>query len=309
MSADDKLDANLVLALHSLLEERSVSRAATRQGVGQPAMSHALKRLRERFDDPLLVRGGGRRMQLTPRAVELAELAQQGAEAVARVFEPPAAFDPSTAERRFRIAASDAMSMMLLPSLLSLLREEAPRVDLELPAVGPDVDVALEEGRLDLALGRFDRARLGLRRRRLYREQLLCMVRADHPQVGQALDGATYVALQHILVAPRGSTLGVVDTALAEQGQQRRVAVVLPSFVAAAMVVASSDLVLTVPRRVGSWLRERVPVRVLPAPVSLPEYEVIALWHERDHQDAAHRWLRGAVTWALELAEPADAVD
>ncbi|MCA9709613.1 MAG: LysR family transcriptional regulator [Myxococcales bacterium] len=305
-SDDDKLDANLVLALHALLEERSVTRAAARQGVGQPAMSHALKRLRERFDDPLLVRGDGRRLQLTPRALELADLARQGVEAVARVFEAPATFDPTTADRRFVLATSDAMSVMLVPPLLDLLQREAPGVDLELRPIGPDVEVALDEGRLDLALGRFDHARLGLRRRRLYRETLVCAIRADHPEVGASLELATYTALGHLLVAPRGSREGVVDVALAQRGARRRVAVVLPTFVAAALIVARSDLVLTLPCRVARWLREQVAIRVLPAPLPLPEYEVLQLWHERDQHDPSHRWLRGAITRALEAAGPSE---
>lgn len=300
---DDRLDANLVLALHALLRERSVSRAAERMGLRQPAMSHALKRLRERFDDPLLVRGDGRRMQLTPRGLELADLAQQGAEAIARVFEAPAPFDPATCTRSFRVAASDAMDVILLPKLLAHLAQHAPGVDLELPAAGPDVAVALDEGRLELALGRWDEAPLGLRRRRLYRERLVCVVRADHPRVGETLDLASYVALPHMLVAPRGTRRGVVDEALARLGQPRRIAVVLPSFVAAMVVVTSSDLVLTVPERVAQSLRGHVALRVLPPPVELPAYEVQQVWHERDHHDPAHRWLRSTVVGVLAAAD------
>lgn len=298
---DDKLDANLVLALHALLEERSVSRAAQRTGVRQPAMSHALKRLRERFDDPLLVRGGGRRMQLTPRAQELIDLAAQGVAAVARVFAPPAQFEPARAQRRFRIAATDAMDMLLLPPLLALLQREAPGIDLELPAARADVDAALEEGRIDLALGRFRDAGIGLRRRRLYLEHLVCVVRADHPRVPDALDAELYAALDHALVSPRGTREGVVDEALAARGLRRRVAVVLPSFIAAVAIVADSDLVLTVPSCIAHHLRPRLQVRMLPLPLELPEYEVLQLWHERDHHDPGHRWLRGAVARALRV--------
>lgn len=302
---DDKLDANLVLALHALLRERSVSRAAARMGLGQPAMSHALKRLRERLDDPLLVRGDGRLMQLTPRAVELADLAEQGVEAIARVFAPPAKFDPATCSRRFRVAASDAMIVNVLPGLLARLAQEAPGVDLELPTTGPSVAAALEEGRLDLAIGRWDLAPLGLRRRMLYRERLVSVVRADHPRVGEALDLTTYLALSHILVAPRGTPHGVVDTALGELGHQRRIAVVLHSFVAAMIVTAASDLVLTLPRRVAEQLRGRLALRLLPPPLALDPFELHLVWHERDHHDPAHRWLRGLVASVLQADDDA----
>jgi len=302
---DDKLDANLVLALHALLRERSVSRAAARMGLGQPAMSHALKRLRERFDDPLLVRGDGRLMQLTPRAVELADLAQQGVESIARVFAAPAAFDPVTCVRRFRVASSDAMNVNLLPGLLARLAHEAPGVDLELPITGPSVATALEEGRLDLAIGRWDLAPMGLRRRRLYRERLVCVVRAEHPRVGETLDLATYLALPHVLVAPRGTPHGVVDDALARLGHQRRIAVVLQSFVAAMIIVASSDLVLTLPQRLVQRLQGQLVLRVLAPPIDLDSFELHLVWHERDHYDPAHRWLRGLVVSVLQTDDDA----
>lgn len=300
MPDDDKLDANLVLALHALLGERSVSRAAARMGLGQPAMSHALKRLRERFDDPLLVRGDGRLMQLTPRALELADLAQQGVEAIERVFAAPSPFDPATCTRRFRVASSDAMVVNLLPGLLARLAEAAPGVDLELPITGPSAATALEEGRLDLSIGRWDLAPLGLRRRTLYREQLVSVVRADHPRVGPTLDLGTYLALPHVLVAPRGTPRGVVDDALGRLGHERRIAVVLQSFVAAMIVTAASDLVLTLPQRLVQRLQGQLALRVLPPPLSLAEFDLHLVWHERDHYDPAHRWLRGLVASVLQ---------
>jgi DNA-binding transcriptional LysR family regulator len=297
---DDKLDANLVLALHALLHERSVSRAAARVGLGQPAMSHALKRLRERFDDPLLVRGDGRLMQLTPRAVELADLAQQGAEAIERVFAAPAPFDPATCTRRFRVATSDATNVNLLPQLLARLAQQAPLVDLELPVSGPGVAAALEEGRLDLGVGRWDLAPLGLRRRTLHHDRLVTVARADHPRVGRSLDLATYVALPHILVAPRGSPRGVVDEALTRLGHQRRIAVVMQSFVAAMFVASKTDLLVTLPRRVVLELERPLAVRVLEPPLPLPPLELHLVWHERDHYDPAHRWLRGLVASVMQ---------
>ena len=302
---DDKLDANLVLALHALLRERSVSRAAARMGLGQPAMSHALKRLRERFDDPLLVRGDGRLMQLTPRAVELADLAQQGVEAIERVFTAPAPFDPVTCTRRFRMATSDATNVNLLPALLARLAREAPAVDLELPVSGPSVASALEEGRLDLGIGRWDLAPMDLRRRTLYRDRLVTVVRADHPKVGAELDLATYVALPHVLVAPRGSPRGVVDDALAQLGHQRRIAVVMQSFVAAMFVASTSDLLLTLPMRVALELQRPFSLRVLTPPLPLAEIELHLVWHERDHYDPAHRWLRGLVASVLQSDDDA----
>jgi len=304
---DDKLDANLVLALHALLQTRSVSRAAVRMGVRQPAMSHALKRLRERLDDPLLVRGDGRLMQLTPRALELADLAQQGVEAIARVFTAPAPFDPATCTRCFRLASSDAVSVSLLPGLLGRLAREAPGVDLELPVTSPDVAVALDEARLDFAIGRWDVAPLGLRRRRMYRERLVSVVRADHPRVGETLDLPTFLALPHMLVAPRGTARGVVDEALARLGHQRRIAVMVQSFVAAMIVVASTDLVLTLPQRTVERLRGQLPVRVLPPPFDLPSFELHMVWHERNHHDPAHRWLRGLVATVLQDADDDEA--
>ncbi|MEM9461877.1 MAG: LysR family transcriptional regulator [Myxococcota bacterium] len=295
-----RLDANLVLALHALLEARGVSRAAERLGMGQPAMSHALKRLRAHFGDDLLVRGDGRHMQLTPRARELADLARQGVEAVERVFDAPPPFDPSSARRDFRVAASDGMDVILLSRLLPLLSEQAPGIDLQLPGVGAEVMVALDEGRVDLVLGHVREPPIDLRRRRMYWDRMLCVVRRDHPEVGDPLGLETYLALRHLLVAPQGSRRGEVDAVLDRLGRSRRVAVVLPSLLAALTLIAECDLVLTLPGRLARAFASRLPIRVLEPPIELTPYEVVQLWHERDHQDPAHQWLRGALSQALE---------
>lgn len=139
----------------------------------------------------------------------------------------------------------------------------------------------------------------------LYREQLVSVVRADHPQVGEALDLGTYLALSHILVAPRGTPRGVVDVALAELGHARRIAVVLQSFVGAMIVTAASDLVLTLPLRLVERLEGQLALRMLPPPLELPMFEMHMVWHERDHYDPAHRWLRGLVASVLQSSDAA----
>lgn len=298
-----QVNLNLLVYLDALLTERSVTRAAQRLGLTQSAMSHNLRQLREIFGDRLLVRGRGG-MHPTPRAEELMVPLRQGLGALRRTIEGDTGFDPATSTRRFTIAAGDAVSMMLLPPLLEDLRENGPKVDVDVvPFENRRYAAQLETGDVDLGVAAFFPEAPAIRMKKVRPESFVCMVRQDHPCVGEQLELGTWAKLPHVLVSPQGGGgPGVVDRALAKHGLERRVAVRIRYFLAAPMLVARTDLVLTVVRSLAEMLAVNLPVRLVEPPLELPTFKMGVAWHERVHQDPANRWLRDRVAAALRRA-------
>ncbi len=289
------IDLNLLLALDALLDERSVTRAAARIGVTQSAMSHALGRLRAVTGDPLLVRGSGA-MVPTPRAEQLAPPIRRALDEVGRALRAPAAFDPRTARQRIHIGTSDYNELILLPGVVRRLEREAPGIDLRLVPFVDDPAAPLGSGELDLVVAPLrprDEA-AGLFAKKLLDETFVCVVRRGHPLADKKLTLARYASAAHALVSPRGKEGSFADDALAEVGLTRRVAVTVPHFLVAPHLVATSDLMLTLPARVATALAEPLGLVVLklPAELRMPGFTMSAIWHERTQSDAAHRWVR-----------------
>jgi DNA-binding transcriptional LysR family regulator len=290
-----RVDLNLLVALNALLAEKSVTRAAGRLGLTQPAMSHALRRLRALFDDPLLVRTP-RGMLPTAKAQRLDEPVQRILADVARTFHGEPAFDPRTARRTFTIFASDYCAFLLLPRMLARLSSIAPGVDLVVRTGITDYVLALEDGRLDVLLGVYDQDARNAYKQKLFRERFVCMVRRDHPQVKQTLRLDDYVSVPHLLVAPRGARPGgYIDDELAKRDGRRRIALTVPHFLLAPHIVASSDLILTVAERIARVFADLLPLRILEPPIKLSSFTISQYWHERQHNDPAHVWFRSVV--------------
>lgn len=287
------LDLDLLRVFDHLHRERHLTRAARLVGLSQPAMSRALARLREVFGDPLFVRTP-RGMLPTTRAEELApevrELLRR-ASALVR----PAALEPQTLERDFVVAGVDFLEADLLPRLVRLLAEEAPRATLTSRPLGPDASDALASGRADLAIGVRTTLPADAMTTHLFDDGFVCVVREGHPSVGRTLSLARFVALSHLLISPRGEPGSPVDTALAALGKSRRIAVRTHTFLSAPLVVAQTDLVLTGPRRVLVPMAAALGLRLLPPPVELRTFAVHMAWHPRVQHDPAHAWLRGLV--------------
>lgn len=296
------VDLNLLVALDALARERSVTKAAERAGVTQSAMSHTLRRLRELFDDPLLVRGRGG-MLLTPRAEALTVPLRSGLVSLARALAEPESFDPSRAQRTFRIVSPDLFDALVLPSLLQRVAQQAPSVDLAVVPTPRRLADSLETGDVDLAIHPvlldphpFD---LGvqvdpeLQSRTLFRDSFLCFARSKHPSFAakRRLTIKTYAELDHILVSPGGEGPGVVDRVLHQEGLDRRIALRVPHFATALEVLARSDLVLTAPASLGKCSGAAV-LASRPAPMAIPEHAITMLWHPRFTEDPAQRWLR-----------------
>jgi DNA-binding transcriptional LysR family regulator len=293
----DQLDGYLLRVLCTLIEERSVSSTARRLEQAQPAVSAALKRLREIFGDPLLVR---EKLEMVPtaRALELDTPARTALDAIDRLVAAPEPFDPATAERTFRIASPDYLAPSFLAGLAKRLRGEAPRCRLEVHAMGPDFDGerALAEDKLDVIIGNWPAPPERLHLSLLLEDELVCMVRRGHPLAGKVLTEAAYLAASH-LVPMRYSRVqrGVVETHLAGLKMARDARVVLPYFAFAPYVVAQTDLVFTTARHFAQAFTPLLPLTLLEAPAGFPAMRFYQLWHERAHHSAAHRWLRGLI--------------
>jgi len=286
------VDLNLVLALDALLAERHVTRAAARLGLTQSAASHALARLREVIGDPLLVRGARGVMVPTPRAEALAPQIHRVLADLAGALRGET-FDPATAKRTFRIGTSDYAELVLLPRLLARVARLAPNVDIWIHTSANHGDEELAAGEFDLAIGPPQAGRAaGSFEKVLFDETFTCIVRAEHPLAGARMTLARYCAASHLLIAPRSLPGSYVDSALAELGKTRRIALAVPHFLVVPHIVAGTDLVATLPSRVAALFETSLALATMTPPVHIPKFQIAIAWHERNHHDAPHRWLR-----------------
>lgn len=299
-----KIELHLIRVLHTLITERSVSRAALRLQSSQPAVSGQLKRLRELTGDPLLVRAGN---GMSPTAVALqlldpaANLLQQ-AERLFNAKSRPQGFDAATSEATFRIAASDYLDPLFLPELVAQLKRAAPRLKLELLPLTRDFDYrrSLAAGDVDLVIGNWLEPPGELHLGRLISDEVVCLVAEDHPVVriagGRGWTVEKYIACEHVAPTPtfRGAR-GVIDEHLQGLGLTREIAVRSAHFGLIPLMVAQSLLVLTTGRLFCSRYVDSLPVRIVRCPVAFPPLTYFQLWHELTHAAAGMRWLREQV--------------
>jgi DNA-binding transcriptional LysR family regulator len=300
-SALDKIELQLVKVLHTVISERSVSRAALKLGSTQPAVSAQLRRLRHLVGDPLLVRAGSG-MAPTPLALEMLEPAGELLRHAATIFggSSARAFEPATAKQAFRIAASDYLDPLFLPGLVERLKTVAPGIELEIHALSADYDYrrALARGEVELVIGNWLQPPGELHLARLFSDEVVCLVAQDHPAVRnlRAWTAERYLAAEHLAPTPlHPGARGVIDEFLTQQGLSRRIAVRSPYFGLAPLMVARSRLVLTTGRLFCSRYAQRLPVRVVKCPVAFPPLSYYQLWHDATHAAPAARWLREQV--------------
>ncbi|HMI93987.1 MAG TPA: LysR family transcriptional regulator [Polyangiales bacterium] len=295
------LDLNLLVALDALLHEESVTLAGRRIGLSQPAMSHALARLRELLNDELLTREG-RLMRKTELAQELAPAVRRLVAEIEGVLLGRRRFDPKASRRSFRIAASDYSAAVLLPDLIAGLRRDAPGVQVDIFERSQLPAGELARGELDAVLTTSGRVEAPLVSEELFRESFVCVVRRKHPARGR-LTLRRYIALDHLLVANPGYGPGVVDCALEARGLHRRVALRVPHFLVAPAIVARTDLVLTVPRRVLEVV-DTSELRISKPPLPLEPFAVHLVWHRRAERDPGATWLRERIGACVRSISP-----
>jgi DNA-binding transcriptional LysR family regulator len=289
-------DLNLLVAFDALVAEGNVTRAAERVGLTQPAMSHALARLRKVVGDPLFLRTP-QGMTPTPRAVELVEPVRRALAEIDRALHQQNRFDPGAAKRSFTLATVDFGSLVVVPPLLARLRRDAPGVDLVVRQLRTEaIEKQLAEGEVDVAIGvLYDENEAWRMSRRLFDDRFVCVLREGHPALAGPLTLDAFCALDHALIAPRGRRGGFVDTALARLGRRRRVALCIPHFLAAPIVVAQSDLILTLPERIAKSFAAILPLRIVDPPLEVEGFSTSAFWHELAARDPAHAWLRQTI--------------
>ena len=286
------LDLNLLRAFDAIATEGSVTVAGERIGLSQPAMSNALARLRQLFDDPLFVRTP-RGMRPTPFAQQLAQPVREALRLIQGALQQHAGFDPRSSGNTFSLFMSDIGEMVFLPGLLERIKRDAPGVKIEVVRIPiKDVHTALEAGTLDLAVGFLPGLTTGMRQQPLFREHYVCMLRADHPVIGATISAKQFRVAAHVLVSYAGTGHQVIAETFLAAGLSARIAVRVPHFLVVPMILARTDLIVTVPSRVAAIFARLGNFKVLPLPLRMPSFEVRLHWHERFHQDPANRWLR-----------------
>jgi DNA-binding transcriptional LysR family regulator len=298
------VDANLLTALDALLSEKSVTRAARRLGIGQPALSHSLARLREHFQDELLVLRG-RDYVLTRTAERLAVSSADAVRALAAVFDQQPRFDAASASSRFVIACSELLAIRLMPDLAQALHREAEHVELEVrPPVAGSHESWLDGG-VDLAIGNFENVPAHLNQRTLYKEHPACVVSVDNPRVQKRLTLSAFADLPHLDIAPDFDATALhLDRALSALGKRRRVTLRIPYYLLSPGILERTDHVATLAATSAAFLAQTAALRVLPPPIPLPSYEVSLIWHTSRNPDPGHTWLRARIA-AICQARPA----
>jgi LysR family transcriptional activator of mexEF-oprN operon len=292
-----RLDITLLLVFEEAMAQRKLSAAAKRLGLTQSAISHAVKRLRDVFDDELFVRTP-HGVQPTPRALALRAPLAEALSLINGTIRAPT-FDPARDERIFRIAASDYETALFAPLLLSSsVHTSAPRFIFRTMVRRDGID-ALQTADVDLLLGYMWDAHPNCDSVTLFDEDYLVVMRRGHPVLDHPMDLQRYASCSHVLVSPGGTISGIVDKAIESVGLSRRVSLAVPYFLTALSTVARSDLIATVPRRLATRHAEDFGLITLSPPLEIRSFPVKMIWNRRLSADPALQWLRGAIQSAI----------
>ncbi|MBQ0785794.1 MAG: LysR family transcriptional regulator [Amphritea sp.] len=301
----DKIDLNLLVYLDVLLRERNVTRSASLLGITQPAMSNGLRRLRDTFGDPLLVRTG-EGMAPTERAQALQPLLRKILSSVEQVIEPSSAFDASCSDRVFRIMTSDYGEATLLPRLLKRLRKEAPDIVLDILTPSDMSFTEVEQGLVDLVINRFDTMPQSFHQKTLWRDSFSCLFAVDNP-ISHDFRLETYLQAKHVWVSKTGmgagmgitpkdvKRLGWVDEALEKSGHKRQIRVFTRHYQSAALIAEQKGLIATIPTRAATAQSNNPRLVIKPPPFDIPDFELKMAWSPLLQHNVAHKWLRNLI--------------
>jgi DNA-binding transcriptional LysR family regulator len=289
-----ELDFGLLQCFTTLMEERSVSKSALRLELSQPAVSHALARLRRLFDDPLLIkiRGG---MTPTTRALELETEVRNLLAGAEHLLRKSADFLPETSRVRFTIMSPEFVEYLLAPPLVAHVETHAPGIDVAFRTSDPEhAPDWFESGEIDIRLGWLPDPPPLLRVKLLFRDPLVCIARRNHPRLKNRITAEQYLESAHVRVEqPRTRvSTGAVDTAVTALGGRLRIALQVQNAFALANAVAQSSLISTVPERLARVMATQYPLQILPLPLDVPDVRIAMYWHERTHKQPAQRWFR-----------------
>jgi DNA-binding transcriptional LysR family regulator len=292
------MDIRLLTVFEEIYKSRSVTAAAAVLDMGQPAVSVALAKLRHQFGDPLFVRTS-EGMVPTPLGEGLVRPVRTVLEALDALTGHRDLFDPLTSDRTFRICMTDISQLVLLPRLWETLQRTAPRIRIDVLPLSTDMAQMLESGDADLALGFMPQLEAGFYQTALFKQTFVCMVSAHHPRIQSELTLQDFATEDHAVISSSGSAPLLIDQELERLGINRRITLKIPNFIGAALVVEHTDLLITIPERLGEVLKGRGALRTFPVPFQLPGYEVKQHWHERYHNDPGAQWLRRLIAELL----------
>ena len=295
-------DSRMLVLFDEIYRTQSMTRAAERLELSQPTASIWLAKLRRQWHDPLFVRTSAG-MQPTPRADALIGPAREALVLLRRLSGVEPVFDPGTGQRVFRICMTDASHITLLPKLLAHVRRVGPEIGLEVAPISAATAHMLETGEADLALGYIPGLEAGFHEQRLYAQDFICLVNAQHPRIGAVLTARAYKEEAHIGILS-STSYPMLQNSLRSQGVERRVQLELPGFLGLAAIVSSTDLIATVPRTIGQTLAQGGTIKVFPCPLPVPTFMVKQYWHARYHHDPGLRWLRAVCAELFARAEP-----
>lgn len=293
----ESVDTHLLRILQILLTEQSVSRAAIKLGLSQPAISNSLRRLRDITGDPILVRSKTG-MVPTERGLDLLAHANDALAAIARITHPPGAFDPATSTREFHLGAPDYLDAMFLPNIAEILRREAPHAKFIVHPINSDYDYAegLEDGGLDVVIGNWLEPPPQMHMARLFDDEVVCMVGSQNPFAHRDLSLKQYLELPHLAPFPYVSERqSFIDGYLASQGLRRNIQMTIPYFGQVAGMLLRTDLIFTTGRQFAQHYARYLPITILPSPFDFPPMRFYLLWHRRCHGAAEVIWLRQCI--------------
>lgn len=287
-----RIDLNLLVVLDAIFTEGGITKAGDKLHLTQPAISHALGRLRELFGDPLFVREG-RKMVPTPLARSLMQPVRRALHSLEVTLNEVQQFDPATTQRHFNIAVRDVLEATVLPPLLKRVAIAAPSIDIS--AIRADrrtLESELAAGSLDAALDILLPLSEDVRHQRISVDRLVVVARKHHPATAKTFDLAAYLRAHHVLVSSRRIGPGLEDAELNRQGFKRRIRLRCQHYFAACRVVSETDLLLTMPERYARIANRQYGNQILPFPMEMPSMDAYLYWHASVDKEPASRWLR-----------------
>ena len=295
-SAD--IDLNLLRVLDALLDTGSVVGAAARLHLSPPAVSRSLGRLRKVLGDPLFVRAG-RELVPTELAKSLREPTQAALGEALKILRPSTSSDPINLKRRFAVRADDSIIAVLALPLMERVRQAAPGVDIDFLRDDPNYVTHFRNGEIDVRIGVHVEEHRDTTSQVFLTDRFVAIVRKDHPLAGRRLTHRRFAEAHHVTVSPVGKRTGPIDAALAEVGLERQHITTVTSFVVAAHIVATTDLVGSVPHTIAKTMVRSLPIVSMEIPLTLPTFDVCLTWHDRHSDDPAHQWLREQIADAV----------
>lgn len=296
MMNETEFDLNLLPVVLAIAEERSVSRAAERLGWSQPKVSIALAKLRAALDDPLFIRGS-HGMSPTPRALALLVPTRDILSRVKNEVLIRAAFNPATTTRRFTFALSDIGEMTFLPKLLAYLQAHAPNATVRSVTLPPgEIAVGLENGDIDLAVGYFpDLKGRNFFQQRLFTHSFISLLNAKHPIKGKRISMDEFLRIGHAVISAEGRSQEVFEQLLVKHRIERRIVLSTPHFMSIPFIIASTELLVTVPYAVGESFAKVANIRLIEPPMEIPQFDLKQHWHRKYGKDEANMWIRSVV--------------